>query len=909
MNRIINRFCLLFFCCFHGPALFAQQDSISINTVVEKTQKLLESYPIEKVHLHFDKPYYAVGDTLWFKAYLTSNLYNYDLSKIVYVEVLNGKDSLMQTMRIPLDSMHTGDGHLVLDQEWYTQGNYRFRAYTRWMVNFDPSYFFNKIVPIGDVLNNNLHYTITFNDVSKGKNARAQAVIQFKDREGKPLGNRKLTWAAVAGWEPIADGKGQTDAVGNVTININGKDRELVKKGRLHVSLASAGNAAPMMGSFPLQSALWDADVQFFPEGGELIAGLSKKVAFKAIGSDGRGLTVKGNVVDQDGTEVAAIADTHKGMGYFAFIPEEGNTYTANVTFENGEGRDYPLPAVADQGISVTVLKADTAQLQLAIVSNQRFFSANQGKAFYLIAQSNGMLCYAAQATLRSDAVLVNLPKERFPTGIAQLTLFTSAGKPISERLVFVENTKPLDIGITTDQKEYAAKQLVKLALSVDNNGSPARGNYSVSVVDETKVGYDEAKETTILSNLLLTSDLKGYVEEPNYYFAEPDDQKRNALDALLLTQGYRRFSYEDVLADRYPQVHFLPEQGIEISGILRLNNGKPVVNGGLLLSIPDISFRKDSYTDENGRFVFKDLKFTDSARVTINARGNDNYRNMVINVDPTQFPGIDTTAYRADNVLNIDEVFRPYLDNSRNEYRTSIVLEEVEVTASARPSFSNKDYPAISGLGMADHQINKDRLSGCNNLIMCLQTALTGITYDAQTQLFYITRDYNAGGRIPVQFFVNGMAMDVPSLNGIMPSEVEGIEIFLRDELGTVSRMYQNNGVVAIYTAKPKEKGPRMSLSQIEAMLPKSNIIDLTPLGYVEERKFYAPKYDTPERRAVNDVRTTVYWNPGVITREDGKAQVEFYNADGKGNYRVVVEGVDNEGNIGRSVYRYVVK
>src|SRR5690606_17648641 len=153
---------------------------------------------------------------------------------------------------------------------------------------------------------------------------------------------------------------------------------------------------------------------------------------------------------------------------------------------------------------------------------------------------------------------------------------------------------------------------------------------------------------------------LKGYIEEPNYYFNEPDAAKREALDALLLTQGYRRFSYTDILADQYPEVRFFPEQGIEISGVLRLNNGKPVPNGGLLLSIPDKSFRTDTYTDANGHFAFKDLVFTDSSRVTINARGNDNYRDMVINVDPSQFPGIDTTAYRANNVLNIDEALAP---------------------------------------------------------------------------------------------------------------------------------------------------------------------------------------------------------------------------------------------------------
>src|SRR5690606_36569747 len=525
MNRILKLLCCALFCCIQFIQVRAQEDSVSINTIVEKTQKLLEAYPIEKVHMHFDKPYYAVGDTMWFKVYLTSNMYNYELSKVAYVEVLNGKDSLMQTMRIPLTD-HAGDGHLVLDQEWYTQGNYRFRAYTKWMVNFDPAYFFNKIVPIGDVLNNNLHYTVSFNDVSKGKSARTQAVIQFKDREGKPLANRKLTWAAVAGWEPIDDGKGQTDAMGNVIININGKDRELLRSGNLHVSVERGGSGEPMLGNFPLRAALWDADVQFFPEGGDFIAGIAKKVAFKAVGSGGRGLSVTGSVVDQNGKEVATITDSRFGMGYFTMVPQTGNSYTAKLAFENGEHREFPLPPVADQGINVTVLKSDTGQLQLAIVANERYVNVNTGNAYYLIAQSNGILSYAAQAALRNESIVVNLPKERFPTGIAQLTLFNAAGKPLSERLVFVENIQPLDIAINSNKKAYTAKELVNLGLSVDNNGTPTVGNYSVSVVDETKVPFEENRETTILSNLLLTSDLKGYVEAPNYYFSEPDAEK-----------------------------------------------------------------------------------------------------------------------------------------------------------------------------------------------------------------------------------------------------------------------------------------------------------------------------------------------------------------------------------------------
>jgi hypothetical protein len=221
----------------------------------------------------------------------------------------------------------------------------------------------------------------------------------------------------------------------------------------------------------------------------------------------------------------------------------------------------------------------------------------------------------------------------------------------------------------------------------------------------------------------------------------------------------------------------------------------------------------------------------------------------------------------------------------------------------------TNKDFPSISGLSMPEHRIEPERLTGCNVLTMCLQTVLTGITYDPQTLKYYVSRDYNAGGRTPVQFFLNGMAIDEPGLNSINVADIEGIEIFLRDELGTVSRMYQNNGVVSIYTKKVEAKKPRMSLSEIESLLPKSNVIDMYPLGYIKERKFYVPKYDTPERKAANDLRTTIYWNPKVSITETGEAAIQFYNADGNGNYKVIVEGMDQTGNIGRKVINYGVQ
>ena len=886
---------------------FAQQvPAIPINTVVDRVQNYFGIYPVEKVHLHFDKPYYAVGDTLWFKTYLQHNLFEYSPSKIVYVEVLTSKDSLIQTLRVPLTN-NTGKGQLVLDPQFIEQDNYRFRAYTKWMANFDNAYFYNKVIPIGDAINKKLAADITY---TPDGNNKTKATIQFRNREGNLLGRRKLTWEAIDGWDPFSKGKAETDDMGRVTINLTIKEREYLKKGRLNVRVEGDKLEPDLLGSYPLQYALWDADVQFFPEGGDLLAGVAKKLAFKAVSSTGKGLKIQGKIIDSKKNEIVAFNDMAFGMGAIEFMPVAGESYRAVVSFENGEQRTYDLPEIKAEGINIILHNEDDAAFQMALIANEAYFEKMVNQPFYILGQSNGHLVYAAQATLKNSSVLISLPKDKLPNGIVQLTIMQPDGKLLSERLVFNQSQPLLDISVKTDKTGYTKKESVKLTLQVPQIDS-LKSNYSVSVIDDIKTPYNDDQELGIVSNYLLTSDLKGYVEQPNFYFNEKNENRKEALNVLLMTQGFRRFSYEDLVAEKLPQVQFMPEQGITLSGILRLNTGRPQPNGGLLLSIPARNIRKDTYTDNQGRFAFENLVFPDSSKVTINARGNDNFRNLVINMDQTYFPGIDKgNPYASNNVQNIDQEMKAYLNNSKNEYRTSILIDEVQVTGVQRKMVTSKEFSSLAGLSMPEHRLEGERLSGCNVLTMCLTTMLTGITYDNQTLKYYITRNYNQGSRVPVQFFLDGMPIDEPGLNSIIPSEIEAIEIFLRDELGTVSRLYQNDGVVSIMTKKKDQsKQPRMSLAEIESMLPKTNVIDMVPLGYVKEREFYSPKYDTPDSKNTNDYRTTIYWNPDVVLNEEGMATLEFYNGDGNGKYKVVVEGQNEAGTAGRTVYYYNVQ
>ena len=899
INRIL--FTILILLAVSNFSKAQEKPAIPINTAVENVQKFFTVYPVEKIHLHFDKPYYAVGDTLWFKTYLNTNLFNYDPSKVAYIEILNSRDSLMQTLRVPLKD-GAGKGQLVLDPQFWSQDNYRVRAYTKWMMNFDMGYFYNKVIPIGDAINKKLGSDVSFEpDGSKTK-----AILQFRDRQGQLLSRKKLSWEANDGWDPFDKGKGETDALGRVVVSLSNKEKEKFKNGRLVVKLE---DGETLVGQYPLRNAIWEADVQFFPEGGDLISGISKKVAFKAVSSTGLGLKVKGKIIDSKKQEVASFEDLGLGMGSFNLVPVSGESYKAMVTFENGEQKTFDLPAVVDNKVNVVFAKQEGEFINLGIVTNDSHFQAVQNKPFYVFGQLNGHLVYAAQASMKSAAVSIRIPIKELPNGIVQITLLSPDGEPLSERLVFIQPQKLIDIQVKTDKDSYARKDLVKMKLNVNSPVDSLIGNYSVSVIDESKVPFNDDNDRTIVSTMLLTSDLKGYVEKPNYYFNEKNTNRLEALDALMMTQGFRRFDYKELVQGKLPQVRFMPEQGITLSGILRLNTGRPQPNGGLLLTIPGAAVKKDTYTDKNGVFKFENLVFQDSLKATINARGNDNFRNLVINMDQTFYPEVDQNSpYFSAGIQNIDQNMSAYLDNSKKEFRTSILIDEVVVTATQEKKQSSKDFSALSGLSMPDHRIEGSRLQGCNVLSMCLNTLLTGITYDVNTLKYYVTRNYNQGSRVPVQFFLNGMPIDEPSLNSITIPEIEGIEIFLRDDLGTVRNIYQNDGVVSIITKKEK-KQPRMTAAQIEAMLPKSNVVELHPLGYVKQRAFYTPKYATPESKNTNDYRTTVYWNPEIRVEKNGEIDLEFYNADGTGKYKVVVEGNDIQGNVGRKVYYYNVK
>ncbi len=887
----------------------AQQDSIALENIVAKSKRLSDEHPAEKVYLHFDKPYYSVGDTIWFKAYLTmeQNMPSL-LSKVVYVDIINNRDSLVQTIKLPVANS-VANGNIPLNPALYQQGNYYVKAYTFWMLNDAQDFFFTKTIPIGESINKQLITKFSYKTLQTEKNQTIDVLIQFRNKENVVQAGKTVNWKVTSNFDIVSKGKGTTDQNGVIKIKIESRKNEPIVIGELTTELAMS-SVETITSTFKLKPVKSTNDLQFFPEGGDLITGISTRVGFKAINSAGLGIDFKGSVTDNGGNNLSTFESSHLGMGSFYLSAEEGKTYKANITFKDGTVKSYDLPKALASGASIQVINTEPATINIKIVANESYFNTNKNKKMILVATNTGIIIYAAKTTLKSQAITAKIPKKEIPSGITQITLFTGQGEPISERLVFNSQSNELALTVKSDLTNYKPRQKVKLNIGAKNGLAIADGNFSVSVTDEQKLPVDEDSEITILSSLLLTSELKGYIEKPNYYFNKQDQKKLADLDLLLLTQGFRRFNYKDIMSGKLPPSTLLPEQGIRITGTLRDRTGMPVKRGALRMTIAENKFGAEVVTNPSGVFVFNNVNFPDSSEVIINAKYNANGSSLMILLDAQPGAAMTTNLRAADELQNIDSALAPYLENSKKQYNYLRTLKEVKIEGAKVKRPSHTDHTAFIGLSNINgNMINGDRFRGCNSVAICLQGMAVGLTYVENN--FYVSRDYQQGKKIPVQIFLNSQPIDYISLMAVNPEEIENVEVFTKDDLGSIDRLYNTNGLVIINT-KAKPKGTKISLQDLKAMLPEANLLKFKPKGFSKQREFYSPKYvNAATTYNFNDLRTTIYWNPKLTTSPlvTSPLALEFYNADGAGTYRVVVEGVDKKGNVARSVYHYTVK
>ncbi|MFD2148560.1 carboxypeptidase-like regulatory domain-containing protein [Mucilaginibacter antarcticus] len=503
--------------------------------------------------------------------------------------------------------------------------------------------------------------------------------------------------------------------------------------------------------------------------------------------------------------------------------------------------------------------------------------------------------------------------EKSFPSGVAQFTLFDNTGQPLNERVAFIRSNDVMQVTVKSAKATYKAKEAVAVSLEAkDSKGLGVPGNFSVSVIDETKVPGGDDIESTIFSNLLLTSDLKGYIEKANYYFAKEGDDVDRALDNLMLTQGYRKFTWSKLAAMNNAKPAYEAEDlGVKISGKVYTLGNKLLPGATVDMISLRAGISKSATTDAEGRFSFGGILLQDSIKFAIQARnGKSDKVKIVIDTLPKVRIGINPNF--GDVSTNISATLKAYLENIKKQddfyERTGQLdkvqrLREVRIKAKREKAESNItpqgmfQIPEVS----ADKVIrfSESEADLCLNLSMCLQARLPGVR--VESNMGYTTITDLRGERL-------GLILDGRKINqldeiseilegSVPPTDVAKI-LMVRTNMAAKNVLGGDGaGYVMIIT----KLGTARKL-----YIP--NIANVTPKGFNKVREFYMPKY-TAANATQADLRTTIYWDPRIKTDVNGKTAFTYFNADGPGTYKVVVEGVNAAGELGRQVYRYTVK
>lgn len=373
-------------------------------------------------------------------------------------------------------------------------------------------------------------------------------------------------------------------------------------------------------------------DVQFLPEGGSWIAGVTQKMAFKAIKANGKGVEIAGEVVDSKKNTILQFKSNAQGMGYFKLQPKAEEEYT--VVFKNpAELKSQVLPKAQPRGIAL--------QLENSFQSDSLHITIHNtlpNKALYIIGQSRGTLSFVSHINANVPVKNIKIGKDIFPSGLSQLILLDENKQPISERSFFINHRNQLQMAITTNQDVYANRDSIPLHLKVtDIDGKPIIGTFSMAVTDDGQVEKDPLNDGHILSYLLLSSDLKGEVENPGQYFSQANQANHEALEALVLTQGWTSY-YNQPLKVK----NFKAEKDLTITGKVDNILRKPVAKANVsLFGRNKRTMFLQTVSNEKGEFVFDKLPLLDSASFIVQAL-NSRDRKGTLGIELNEFKGAE---------------------------------------------------------------------------------------------------------------------------------------------------------------------------------------------------------------------------------------------------------------------------
>ncbi len=630
--------------------------------------------------------------------------------------------------------------------------------------------------------------------------------------------------------------------------------------------------------------------LRLFPEGGDIIEGLKATVAFKATLSGGLPASVRGVISDSKGVTLTTFEAEHNGMGKFSFIPAAGEEYRAVWKDAKGEEHITPLPAVKATGVALTVGQRNGRWS----FSVERSPNSDRYNKVIILLSMHQQLLFSANVNLSAKTfVTAGLPTDKFPSGVLRVTVMDMDRHPLAERVVFVNNQDYLadaDISLDTLNLDKRGKNVVEIGWTDTTNAS-----LSLAVTDGL---YDSS--VNIISGLLLSSEIKGYIHEPAYYFSSEEDSVANRLDLVMMTNGWRRFAWEDVLSGNVPALPFSRDSGyLSIAGKvskLSENRAKKAEQVNMIVVAKDSS-KQFIFTPLHADGSFREDNLVLFDTVKIFYQFNKSYIPARSNVDiKSTFLPYDTTKRIAaiGNYLP-DTTGRMRLLSIAAEQRRldslllQTTLKEVVVKARVKSKTEELDEKYASGLfrNNSGRQFNfvedKTALSS-QSVFDYLASRVAGLV---------ISNPYSGNPRAtrrgaPVALFVNEMQVDASTLVTISPINIAYVKVIDPPFFGATGG--GAGGAISVYLKKGDEL-----VQDVQGM-------EFTLLaGYTPVKQFYVPEPgETKGNFPQADLRRTLYWNPNIILDKDNKkARISFYNNDISHTLQLVLEGVTEDGRV----------
>ena len=812
---------------------------------MNQAQTFSNNFPREKAYLHFDNTSYYVGDTIWFKAYVTlAEKQTFSLiSRPLYVELVDQTGHIADKQIIKL-TQGQGNGQFILPHSMLS-GYYEVRAYTRWMLAFNEPQYFSRTFPIYQLSNSDkLERSITTYELSQSMENRPSETEE------------KL-------------------------------------------------------------------NVRFFPEGGQLVEGITSQVAFKAESKNEGNIELSGTIYTKEGTEITSFETLHDGMGHFEYTPST-QPAIAKVNFQ-GKKYEFTLPQALPNGYVLSTV-SNAGALLVKVSCN----AATPQDTLAVFISHQGRPYVHQLISCRADAPReFILPTRKLPAGVLQVSLINRAGNTLCERFVFANPRAPLQISTEGLKEVYAPYAPIRCELQIKNaKGEPVSGELSVSIRDGVRSDYLEY-DNNIFTDLLLTSDLKGYIHQPGYYFASPSPRKQTELDVLLMVHGWRKYDMSQAISTAPFTPLQLPETQLALNGQVKstiLKNKLKDIALSVIVKKNDQFITGGTVTDENGRFTIpvEDFEGTTEAVIQTRKVGKERNKDASILIDrnfspaPRAYgykelhPEWKDLAYWQQKAESFDSL---YMDSIRR-VEGLYVLDEVEIKSKRRQGsnmatkISEKSIDAYY-----DVRRSVDVLRDNGKIV----TTIPELMEKLSPQFYWDrTNDKHTYRQKPICYIMDNHILSETETQ-MMLTEVDGLaSIIISKGTGGIdddiiqntkmSEVTDSTGVdiskldkYSVFYLIPLPRRDVLNKSQSAVLGTRQTVIQ----GYTRPLEYYSPAYPTKELYMDKvDKRRTLYWNPSVQADENGKAVIECYNNQYSTPLIIQAETLGKDGQIGSMRY-----